>query len=894
MKAIRNILLCIPILLFLFHCIAEPQRYRDLKIQKGQLDLREFLSGRSQSSQTHDSSPLILLDGDWEFYWKELIEPGSFPEIPKGFLRVPSSWTSDKSESAELSEKGYGTYRVRLKMPPHARLFLKLETIGSSYRLFANGNLLLETGKVGTTKETSEPYYLSRVVRIPELSGDGNLELVLQVSNFYDRTGGIWNSIYLGSDEEILLLRSRSLAIDLFLAGSLCIMGLYHFGLFLLRKNESSSLIFGIFALNLSLRSILIEERYIYEMIPSLTWASGVRLEYLTFYLGIPTFLYFINTIFPGRIQKYFIHTLTVLVLILSLALFVLPDDRFSETLAPAQFLSILAILFVFIIMIHSLIRKKDGAKTFTVGVSLFSLFFINDILYGNQIIHTGNFSSFGLFLFIFSQAFFLSIRLTRAFNMTEKLSRNLVDKNDELERLKENLEIMVIDRTQALETSKREVEKLNELSKLINSSANLEDILKRVYEYVQENHNLNILWFTPVDEDKKRLYAYNWSSPLENPIREEKLKYLSSFDQPLDPSLGTLYYTYLSKEMLYISDVKNSVNSEKNIYINEFNGKKITGTRVDLKIILSGNLRSIVQIPLVLEDRVMGILSLSSYQKKIDLTRDELLGLGRLGEQIVGVILNSHLFEETRKAKENAEKEREKSEKLLLNILPKDVALELKEKGFTSPVHHPSVSVMFTDFKGFTKIAESMKPSELISELDRCFSYYDSVIERYHLEKLKTIGDSYMCAGGIPIPNQTHAIDCVLAALEIQSFMNQMKEIKMLQNFPYWELRLGIHSGPLVAGVIGDKKFAYDVWGDTVNTASRMESSGIVGKINISGSTYEKVKDFFQIEFRGKVSAKNKGEVDMYFVEGLLPEFSKEGEGRIPNEKFWKNYVLL
>jgi class 3 adenylate cyclase len=247
--------------------------------------------------------------------------------------------------------------------------------------------------------------------------------------------------------------------------------------------------------------------------------------------------------------------------------------------------------------------------------------------------------------------------------------------------------------------------------------------------------------------------------------------------------------------------------------------------------------------------------------------------------------------LEATEQAREEAESERQKSEKLLLNILPKDVASELKEKGFAEPVLFENVSVMFTDFKGFTTIAEKLSPQELIKDLDACFVQFDKISERFNLEKLKTIGDSYMCAGGIPKRNKTHAIDCCLAALEIQSFMNIMKRLKEDMGFPYWELRLGIHTGPLIAGVIGERKFAYDVWGDTVNTASRMESSGTPGRINISYSTYEVVKDYFECEYRGEVSAKNKGVVKMYYLVRIKPEFSKDEEGLMPNGKFWEMY---
>jgi len=242
----------------------------------------------------------------------------------------------------------------------------------------------------------------------------------------------------------------------------------------------------------------------------------------------------------------------------------------------------------------------------------------------------------------------------------------------------------------------------------------------------------------------------------------------------------------------------------------------------------------------------------------------------------------------------DNLEAEQEKSENLILNILPFQVAKELKEKGVSEPVRYELVSVLFTDFVGFTQIAEKLESKELLGELDKCFSYFDSITKRYNLEKIKTIGDSYMLAGGLPEENYTHAFDCCLAALEIQAFMNQMKEIKDGQGLPYWELRLGINTGSVVAGVIGEMKFAYDIFGDSVNTASRMESSGTPGKINISLETYNIVKFLFNCEHRGKVAAKRKGDIDMFYVNGIKPRYSVNGEGRVPNDRFQEIYEKL
>lgn len=211
---------------------------------------------------------------------------------------------------------------------------------------------------------------------------------------------------------------------------------------------------------------------------------------------------------------------------------------------------------------------------------------------------------------------------------------------------------------------------------------------------------------------------------------------------------------------------------------------------------------------------------------------------------------------------------EQERSENLLLNILPALVADELKKRGRTSARYFDDVSVLFADFVGFSQIAEKLTPQQLVSELDTCFQAFDEIIAKYNLEKIKTIGDAYMVAGGLPNGGGSQLKDMINAARDMQAWLAHWNEHRAERNMPVFEARIGIHCGPVVAGVVGSKKFAFDIWGDTVNIASRIESAGEGGKINISGNVYEVVREYFPCHYRGKIPAKNKGEIDMYFVE--------------------------
>ena len=277
-------------------------------------------------------------------------------------------------------------------------------------------------------------------------------------------------------------------------------------------------------------------------------------------------------------------------------------------------------------------------------------------------------------------------------------------------------------------------------------------------------------------------------------------------------------------------------------------------------------------QINLLTKDKALTALEL---QRQKFAKNAFMIGLG-LAFMIALLVFRSYLIK--KRTNKILDRQKAEIESLLLNILPAEVAKELQVKGYAEPKYYESVAVMFTDFKGFTLIADKMSPQDLLEELNVCFLAFDGIIEKYSLEKIKTIGDSYMCAGGIPTLNELHVENVVHASLEIRDFILSFNQKRIQSGLQPWDMRIGIHVGPVVAGVVGKKKYVYDIWGSTVNIASRMETNGVPGQVNISSATYEIIKDKFTCGHRGKIYAKNIGEIDMYFVEEkiLSPEIDK------------------
>jgi adenylate cyclase len=289
--------------------------------------------------------------------------------------------------------------------------------------------------------------------------------------------------------------------------------------------------------------------------------------------------------------------------------------------------------------------------------------------------------------------------------------------------------------------------------------------------------------------------------------------------------------------------------------------------------------------MPLINSDGyALGTLCVMDFEpRQIEL--DQVEAIRRLSRQVVAQLELSRKLVEVEDAKKRLVEEKRKSENLILSILPAEIASELQAAGYVEPKHHPSVTILFADFVDFTRFAENMQPRVLVDELNNFFSAFDEIVAQHGLEKLKTIGDAYMCVGGLPKPSRRHALDTCLVALRMQHHMATANSQRARMRLPPRQIRIGIHTGSVMAGVVGKNKFTYDIWGDAVNVAARMESGGEAGRVNVSETTYHQAKSYFEATPRGTIAVKNKGELAMFFIDRLKPEYARDASDQYPND---------
>ncbi|MEM7184765.1 MAG: adenylate/guanylate cyclase domain-containing protein [Spirochaetota bacterium] len=445
--------------LFLSNCQKQYSGKKPAKAIKGALDLREWKFAKDGPTK---------LNGDWEFYWKRFCDPNEFPSLPSReqskmdiqalnsekwdsckdsiakprYTYVPGFWNGFEVDGKAAGGDGYATYRLRLFSGSKKQLALRFITVGTSYRLYANGVLLSQVGQVGRKRESSQAEFYPQVVDLP-FRESGVYDIQIQVANFFYKKGGIWNPIDIGEKQQLQSAREYSLALDLFLFGSLLIMSFYHLGLYVLRRKDMSTLYFGLFCILMSLHSVLIGENFAYRVFPSLSYTWGITIDYLAMYLAAPVFMLFIKRVFPEDVHPVPSGLIIYPSWVLSLLVLFTPPRVFSYSVPLLQVIILLGCSYAIYLMILCSIRRREGARTFLVGFGVFALFITNDILYSANVIQTGYYSPFGFFWFIFSQAFLLSTRSSRTLARVEELSEHLEQQNQQLERQNQHLKHM-------------------------------------------------------------------------------------------------------------------------------------------------------------------------------------------------------------------------------------------------------------------------------------------------------------------------------------------------------------------------------------------------------------------------------------------------------------------
>jgi class 3 adenylate cyclase len=391
-------------------------------------------------------------------------------------------------------------------------------------------------------------------------------------------------------------------------------------------------------------------------------------------------------------------------------------------------------------------------------------------------------------------------------------------------------------------EESFSQITLLTDIGKQITGSLNVEEILRTVHKYIKASMDLDEL---------------------------ELLFYKNGHSEYLSIGKGNEIEKHQLSPELEVSNVMNwTLENRKEVFLNDAKKDYTQYLYNPVKSFTNKEPSALICIPLYLHNKKVGAIGVTSQNKEV-YNSYHLEFLRTLASYLSVALDNSNIYKLLESGKEQIEEEKSKSDDLLKNILPSEIAEELKEKGSAEARDFEMTSILFTDFKEFTAISQKMSAQGLVAEIHTCFEAFDQIVQKYNIEKIKTIGDSYMAAGGIPVFNKDSTKNTVLAAIEMNNFMIKRKELREKDGEFSFEMRSGVHSGPVVAGIVGVKKFQYDIWGDTVNTASRVESAGEAGKVNISSTTYEIIKDEpeFVFEERGIINVKGKGSLEMYFV---------------------------
>ncbi len=412
------LIVLIPVMILLIAFVNNANVTPRPKAEKGFLDLSQFDLQKEGS---------IRLDGDWEFYWNQLLEPNDFKveniHKPSGVIKVPGIWNGYKIGQEKLKGNGYATFRLKVKLKDANKKYaLKIITMSNSYKLWVNDEMIASNGVIGADKKTNVPEYKSQVV--PFNADSNSVQFVVQVSNFYHWKGGIWHPIKMGDYSSIQKERDTRVILEIFLFGCLFIMAVYHFGAFSLRKEDTSTLFFGLMCFAVSMRSLFTGENIISIMVPDMNWFLARKIEFILTFVSVPAYSSFSRSLYPKEWNRFIYWTITVFGFWLCIFVVFTPVNIYtfgSYIFTVYSFLSSLYIIYVFI---KATLRKREGSELFLATSLFFLLTVVNEILNQTEVVHTGLYLPVGLLIVVFAQSYILSSRSASAFRTTEVYAR--------------------------------------------------------------------------------------------------------------------------------------------------------------------------------------------------------------------------------------------------------------------------------------------------------------------------------------------------------------------------------------------------------------------------------------------------------------------------------------
>lgn len=462
------------------------------KAEKGIMDL----------TQLQFENEVVQLNGKWEFYWNQLLDPGKMDTgVITGYMDIPSSWNKYITNEERYSGDGYATYRLTFITEENERLALKIPRLRTAYKLWINGELTASAGTVGKTRDAMIPQFLPQVAFFE--SQQGKNEIVVQVSNFHHRSGGILESIKLGSEKQILGLRYKSIANELLLFGSLVFIGAYHLALFFFRKKNRSPLYFGLFCILVSIRTLLVGECFFIYLFPKFNLEIAHKIQTLTFYLGVPLILMFFMSIFPAYFHKRIIRLAQIVGAAFGILVLLTPARIFTVANPLYQIWTITMIIYVLAVLIKISIRKEKGSWLIAIGALVLLLTSLNDIIFLSiwmndngpsflkALFRAGNLSSVGQFIFAFTNSLLLAKKFSYSLEQEEVMTAKLTEINTNLDELVLQRTKALAESTEEIELQKLELEKVNrQLQKL-----SLKDPLTKLWNRRKYDETINLEW---------------------------------------------------------------------------------------------------------------------------------------------------------------------------------------------------------------------------------------------------------------------------------------------------------------------------------------------------------------------------------------------------------------